>query len=307
MDIKMKKNKFKKYFPFFLMMTPGLLYLLVNNYIPMAGIIIAFKNYKFNTGILGSKWCGLSNFTYLFSTGDAWRITRNTILYNVAFIVLDMFLAVTIAIILNDVKHSVSKKIYQTMILFPYLISMVVVSYLVYGFLSPVSGFINNTLLASFGKDGIAWYSEPKYWPFILVFVQTWKSVGYSSVIYLASLTGIDPGYFEAAQLDGATKFQQIRYITLPCLKGTIVTMLLLQIGKIFYSDFGLFYQVPMNSGALYDVTSTIDTYVYRGLMESYNISMSAAAGVYQSVVGFILVLLANKVVSKFSEENALF
>ncbi len=303
----MKKHRIKKYIPFFIMMAPGLAYLIINNYIPMLGIVIAFKNYKFNTGILGSKWCGLSNFTYLFSTGDAWKITRNTILYNVVFIILDMFLAITIAIILNDVRNAVSKKIYQTFILFPYLISMVVVSYLVYGFLSPASGFVNNTFLKALGKEGIAWYSEPKYWPFILVFVQVWKSVGYSSVIYLAALTGIDPGFYEAAELDGASKMQRVRFITLPCLKGTIITMLLLQIGKIFYSDFGLFYQVPMNSGVLYDVTSTIDTYVYRGLMESYNISMSAAAAFYQSVVGFILVLIANKVVSKVNEENALF
>lgn len=289
-----------------IMMLPGLIYLLVNNYIPMFGMMLAFKDFKYNKGILGSDWVGLKNFTYLFKTGDAWKITRNTILYNGAFIIIDMVLAVSVAIMLNDIRKNWHKKAFQTFILLPYLVSMVVVSYIGYAFLSN-TGFLNNTILPLLGLDTASWYTEPKYWPFIIIFVHVWHGIGYYCIIYLSSLVGIDPGYYEAAQLDGATKWQQIKYVTLPFLKGTIITMFLLSIGRVFYSDFGLFYQVPMNSGSLYDVTSTIDTYVYRGLMQNYNVSMSAAAGVYQSLVGFVLVVLANKVVKKISNENALF
>lgn len=303
----MKKSvNLKKYFPFMIMMLPGLIYLLVNNYIPMFGMMLAFKDFKYNKGILGSDWVGLKNFTYLFKTGDAWKITRNTILYNGAFIIIDMVLAVSVAIMLNDIRKNWHKKAFQTFILLPYLVSMVVVSYIGYAFLSN-TGFLNNTILPLLGLDTVSWYTEPKYWPFIIIFVHVWHGIGYYCIIYLSSLVGIDPGYYEAAQLDGATKWQQIKYVTLPFLKGTIITMFLLSIGRVFYSDFGLFYQVPMNSGSLYDVTSTIDTYVYRGLMQNYNVSMSAAAGVYQSLVGFVLVVLANKVVKKISNENALF
>jgi len=300
-------KKWRKYGPFFIMMVPGLLYFLINNYIPMFGTVLAFQDFKYNLGITGSRFVGLDNFKYLFSTGDAWKITRNTLAYNAAFIFVDIFCAVSVAIIINDIRNKTHKKIFQTLILLPYLISMVVVSYIVYGFLSTSSGFVNNTLLQALGKEKVYWYTEPKYWPFILVFVHVWKNIGYSCIIYLATLVGIDSGYYEAASIDGATKLQQIRYITLPFLKGTIITMFLLSVGKIFYSDFGLFYQVPMNSGALYDITSTIDTYVYRGLMQNYNVSMSAAAGLYQSLVGFILVVSVNKIVHKVSEENALF
>lgn len=301
-----KKENIKKYIPFMIMMLPGLIYLFVNNYIPMFGMILAFKNYKYNKGIFGSKWVGFDNFQYLFQTGDAWNITRNTILYNGAFIIIDMVFAVTVAIMLNDIRRNWHKKAFQTFILLPYLISMVVVSYIGYAFMSN-TGFLNNTILPLLGIDPVSWYTTPKYWPFIIIFIHVWHGIGYYCIIYLSSLVGIDPGYYEAAQLDGATKWQQIRYVTLPFLKGTIITMLLLSIGKIFYSDFGLFYQVPMNSGALYDVTSTIDTYVYRGLMQSYNVSMTAAAGVYQSVVGLVLVVAANALVKRISKENAIF
>lgn len=302
---RLRHKKMRKYWAVYLMALPALLYLLINNYLPMGGMIIAFKNYRYDKGIWGSPWAGFSNFEFLFKTKDAWLITRNTILYNLAFIVLNMILAITVAILLNEIHSKTAHKVYQTVLLLPFLLSMVVVSYLVYGFLSPDQGFINRTVL---GMDrAISWYSEAKYWPFILVFVHLWVSVGYYCIIYLSTLVGIDKGYYEAADLDGASMWQKIRYITLPCLKPTMITMLLLALGKIFYSDFGLFYQVPLNAGALYDVTSTIDTYVYRGLMQSSNVGMSAAAGAYQSLVGFILVLTANWVVNRISKENALF
>ena len=301
------KKKMRRYVPIYLMALPALIYIVINNYIPMGGMVIAFKNYKYNMGIWGSDWAGFGNFEFLFKTKDAWLITRNTILYNAAFIILDTILAIALAILLNEIRSKKMKKFYQTAILLPYLLSMVIVSYLVYGFLSPDQGFVNKTLMAGLGLDGQNWYTKPEIWPFIIVFVHIWVIVGYNCIIYLSTLVGVDKSYYEAADVDGATMWQKIRYITLPCLKPTMITMILLSIGRIFYSDFGLFYQVPLNSGALYDVTSTIDTYVYRGLMQSSNVGMSSAAGVYQSVVGFILVLVANGVVNKVSKENALF
>lgn len=299
--------KFKKYFPFYIMMLPAVIYLVINNYLPMFGIILAFKEYTVKGGILGSKFVGLNNFKYLFATKDAFIITRNTILYNLAFIVIGTVFSIMIAILLSEVKGSKSKKVYQTVVLYPYLISIVVAAYLVNSFLSTETGFINSTVLKALGLEGVSWYSEAKYWPVILVIVNLWKTFGYSTILYLATLIGIDRGYYEAAALDGAGRWKQIKYITLPFLKPTIITMTLLSIGRIFYSDFGLFYQVPMNSGALIDVTNTIDTYVYRGLMQLGDIGMSAAAGLYQSMVGFILILAANYVVSRVSKENALF
>ena len=216
-------------------------------------------------------------------------------------------MSIAIAILLNEIRSKKLKQVYQTVFLLPYLISIVVVSYLVFAMLSIDSGFINKSVLAALGRDSIAWYTEPKYWPFILVIVYLWKTFGYNSIIYYATLVGVDHSYYEAAAIDGATRWQQIRHVTLPALTPTIITLTLLSVGKIFYSDFGLFYQVPMNSGPLLDVTNTIDTYVYRGLIQLNDLGMSSAAGVYQSLVGFILVLAANKVVSRVDKDNALF
>lgn len=299
-------KKLKRYIPLYLMLIPGAVYLMINNYAPMAGIVVAFKNYNYQKGIFGSDWNGIKNFTFLFKTKDAWTITRNTICYNLVFIILGTIAAITVAILLSEIKNTRAKKTYQTIILLPFLVSIVVVSYIVYGFLSTEYGLVNH-LLQRFGSDKISWYSTEKYWPVILVMVHAWKNIGYNTILYYATLMGIDTSYYETAVVDGATRWQRIRYITLPSLIPTISILTLMSISKIFYSDFGLFYQVPMNSGPLIDVTNTIDTYVYRGLMETSNIGMSAAAGVYQSVVGFILVITANKLVSKFDEDSALF
>ena len=216
-------------------------------------------------------------------------------------------LAIAVAILLNEIHSSLAKKIYQTTILVPFLISIVVVSYLVYAFLSSDSGFINNSILKPLGMEPISWYTSPQYWPFILVLINIWKGIGYSCILYYATICGIDHSLYEAAVVDGANRWQQVWNITLPCLKSTIIILTLMNLGNIFRSDFGLFYQVPMNSGPLQNVTSTIDTYVYRGLMQTNNIGMSSAAGVYQSVVGFILVISANLVVRKVDESSALF
>lgn len=299
-----KKAIIKRYLPLYLMFLPGAIYLLINNYIPMAGIVVAFKKYNVRTGIWGSPWAGFSNFKFLFNGSDAWTITRNTILYNVGFIILNTVIGIIFAIFICDTLNRKLKKIYQSAILFPYLMSAVILGYIVYAFLSNSTGIVNNTFL---GGDGISWYSSPQYWPYILLFVNTWKGVGYGCLIYISAINGIDSSLYEAASLDGATKWQQITHVTLPFLKPTVITLTLMSIGRIFYSDFGLFYQVPRNSGLLYSTTNVIDTYVYRGLMEQSNIGMSAAAGFYQSIVGFIIVLAANLAVRKISPEDALF
>ena len=302
-----RSEKVKKWLPLYLMMLPGAIYLIVNNYIPMFGMIIAFKKVDFSKGIFASDWIGLKNFEFLFASDDAAVITRNTILYNVAFIFLNTTLGILFAIFICDILNKRLKKLYQSAILFPFLMSMVIVGYIVYAFFSMQSGIVNKTILPLLGKDPIFWYNEPKYWPAILIFVNTWKGIGYGCLIYISAINGIDPTYYEAAELDGAGKLKQIWHITLPCILPSIITLTLLSIGKIFYSDFGLFYQVPRDSGMIYSTTNVIYTYVYRGLMKQGNIGMSSAAGVYQSVVGFVLVLLSNLVVRKVSKENALF
>lgn len=290
----------------FSMMVPGLAYLIINNYIPMAGLAIAFKRFDYSKGIWGSEWCGFSNFTYLFKTRDAFNIIRNTVLYNLVFIVLGTVLAVTIAIMLNSLRGAMNKKIYQTVILIPYLISMVVVSYIVYGFLSQESGFLNN-MLVSVGGESVSWYTQAKYWPFILTTVHLWKSFGYTSILYYATVIGIDSTLYEAATVDGANKWKQIWHVTLPGLRGTIITMVLLNIGRMFYSDFGLFYQVPMRSGLISSVTDTIDVFVYKALTQLNDVGRASAAGFLQSILGFILVFGANLIIRKIDEESALF
>lgn len=300
-------KKMGRYWPMYLMLLPGFVYLVINNYIPMAGITVAFKQYNVRDGIFKSPNVGLKNFEFLFKTNDAWLITRNTILYNLAFIVLDAVLAIAVAIILNEIVSKKAKQFYQTVILIPFLISMVVVSYLVFAFLSNGNGFINNTVLPAFGMDAVDWYNQAKYWPFLLILIHVWKSLGYNCILYYATICGIDHSLYEAAAVDGANRWQRIKNITLPSIKSTIIILTLMNLGNIFRSDFGLFYQVPMNSGALLETTNTIDTYVYRGLMQTNNIGMSSAAGVYQSIVGCILVLTVNLIVRKIDSESSLF
>ena len=299
--------KIKKWTPIYLMMVPGALYLLINNYIPMFGLVIAFKQVDFQKGIFESPWIGFQNFQFLFQTKDAFVITRNTLLYNIAFIILNTVIGIVFAIFICDITWKAGKKVYQSAILFPYLMSWVIVGYIVYAIFAMQYGIANKSILPAFGMDPIMWYNDPKYWPAILIVTNTWKGIGYGCLIYISSINGIEASYFEAAELDGANKFQQIWHITLPEILPSVITLTLLSIGRIFYSDFGLFYQVPRDSGLLYSTTNTIDTYVYRGLMKLGNVGMASAAGFYQSVVGFILVLLSNWVVRKISPDNALF
>lgn len=311
----MKKQKTKKSWwslrqsiPVYILILPGILYMLINNYMPMFGVLIAFKKLNFKKGIIGSPWAGLDNFKFLFASRSAFSIFRNTLCYNLVFILLSTLLGITVAILLSEIRQKMALKAYQTLILLPYLMSYVIVSYLGYAFLSGQTGFINNTLLPFFGSSAhVDFYQEPKYWPFILTFVNLWKGLGFSSVIFLSSVVGISSEYYEAAKVDGATKWQQITRITLPCLKPIVITMTILSLGRIFSSDFGLFYQLPKNSGALYDVTQTLDVYVYNMLMNNSNFALSSAASVFQSIVGCICILGANALIRKISSEDAMF
>jgi putative aldouronate transport system permease protein len=304
---KSKKRNARSNFALFLIALPGIAYLIINNYIPMFGIFLAFKNYSYVKGIFGSDWCGFSNFEFLFKTKDAWIMTRNTILYNVAFIILGTIMAIFVAILMCELGERMRVKFFQAALLLPNLLSWVVIGFIAYAFLNADTGFINKTILTGLGIDPVTWYSKAEAWPPILIIVNLWKNIGYQSIVYMAAISGIDKSIYEAAAIDGASKVKQIFKITLPMLKPTVTILTLMSIGRIFYSDFGLFYQVPQNSGALYSTTQTIDTYVYRGLMELNNVGMSSAAGLYQSLVGFILVLIANAIVRKFDSENALF
>ncbi len=302
-----KKIRWKRFIPIYIMILPGFVYLIINNYLPLFGMVIAFKDLDFRKGILASDWAGFSNFEYLFASKDAFVMTRNTLGYNILFIILGIVLGVFCAIMLNEIRSKISLKIFQTLILIPFLLSYVVVNYLVYAYLAPDTGLVNNSILKALGIAPIAWYTEAKYWPFILIFVNTWKTIGFSTILYYSSIIGISSEYYEAAALDGATKWQQIKNITLPLLKPIIVTLFILNVGRIFNSDFGLFYQVTRNSGMLYETTRTIDVYVYNALMNNNDYAMSSAASVFQSIVGCATLLVANFIVRKVQPEDSLF
>lgn len=288
------------------MMIPGVVYLFINNYIPISGLVIAFKRFNYQQGIWGSDWAGLSNFTYLFKTQDAFNIIRNTLCYNIVFIFLGQIVAITIAIMLYFLQGKTRKKFYQTVILIPYLISIVVVAYIVFGFLSQEHGVVNR-LLMSLGLEPISFYTTTTWWPLIFIIVNLWKGFGYSSIVYYATVLGIDSGLYEAASIDGANIWQKVWHITLPGLKYTVITLVLMSLGGIMYSDFGLLYQVPMQSGLISSVTDTIDVYVYRALTQTNDIGRSAAAGFLQSVVGFALIMTVNGIVRKVEKDSALF
>ncbi len=302
-----KKIKWKQVIPIYLLGLPGIIYMICNNYLPMFGIVIAFKKLNFSKGILGSDWVGFKNFEFLFQSSTAFTIIRNTVLYNVVFILLGNVVAIMLAILLNEITKRFAARIYQSAILLPFLMSWVIVSYLGYAFLSADTGLINSSIFKSLGIAPINWYNTPKYWPIILTLVSIWKGAGYSMIIYYSSIVGISKDYYEAATVDGATKWHQIKNITLPLIVPTVITLMILSMGRIFASDFGLFYQLPRNTGTLYDVTQTIDVYVYNALMKRSDFGMSSAASVFQSVVGFFMVLITNAIVRRKSKENALF
>ena len=302
-------NLLRQNVSFYLMMLPGFVATLVFSYLPIFGIIIAFKKFEPMQGIWGSPWAGLSNFAFLFRSSDSIIILRNTICYNLVFIFGGLVLNVGLAILLSSVTNKLRSKVYQTVLMMPHFLSYIIVSYIVFAFLNTESGFINESILKKLGMEAINWYVDPKPWPFILIFVHFWKSIGYGSVVYLAAIAGIDREIYEAAEIDGANGWKQILYITLPSLKSIMIIMTILNIGKIFNADFGLFYQVPMNSGALYNATNVINTFVYNSLGQGgvLGVGMSSAASFFQSVVGFVLVLVSNAIVRKIDAESAMF
>lgn len=305
------KGSFKRDLPLYIMLLPGIIVLIVNNYIPMVGVIIPFENYinhgGFFQSIAQSQFTGFTNFQYLIQNPDALNATRLTILYNLLFISLDLVVPVALAIAMSEMWSKRLGNFYQTLMFLPYFISWIVVSYVVFSFFVDQQGFVNSTILRSLGISSIDFYADPKYWPFIVTFFHLWKYTGYNLIVYIAALSGISGDYYEAAALDGATKWQQIRHITLPMLKTTMVILTLLAVGRIFNGDFDLFFNVPNNMGALYPTTQVLDNYVYIVLKNMFDVGMSSAAGLYQAVVGCVVVVIANICVRKVDPESSLF
>ncbi len=296
-----KKNK-----SIYFMILPGILFFLLFAYVPMVGVITAFKDYDIRKGIFGSSWNGFENFNFFFSSGDALKITFNTFSLNLLFLIFSTIISVALAIFLNGVMKNSFKRITQSLMFLPYFVSWAIVGIITQGFFASDNGAINS-FLRLLNIEPVSWNSTPGLWPFILVVFYIWKWCGYNLVIYLATITGFDMECYEAASIDGASKFQQIRYITIPLLMPTILVLALLQIGKIFYGDFGMFYSIIGDNGILYATTDVIDTYVYRALRQMSDFGMASAIGVYQSVLCFILVFGSNLLVRKYQSDGALF
>lgn len=284
---------------------PGLIFLVAFYYMPMLGLVIPFKKMDYSLGILKSPWVGFKNFEFLFKTKDAFRITRNTLCLNLLFIVVTLLLSITLSLLLYELGKK-SVKVYQTALFVPYFVSWIVASYVLYALINPQMGVIPR-ILADLGMDVKNFYNEPSYWPFILLASYVWKNIGYMTLLFYSTLISIDLTYFEAAAIDGANKFQITFKISIPHMLPVIILMTLMQIGKIFYADFGMFYFLTRDSGVLYSTTDVIDTYVYRALCVTGDIGMASAAGLYQSVVGFLLVMASNLVVKKTNDEYAIF
>ncbi len=294
------------------MVLPGTVWYLLLRYLPMFGIVMSFLDYRlptrkmpFPVNLLHSEWVGLDNFKFLF-TADSGVMIRNTIGYNAAWIILGLIISVTFAIMMSELTHKFSAKLYQTTMFFPYFLSWVVAAYFLFAFLDPTNGMIVRAQRAA-GGAVIDWYNEPKYWPYILTICNVWKCTGYSSVLYLSAITGIDRAQYEAASVDGASKWQQVMHVTLPHLKPMIIILLIMNVGKIFNADFGLFWSVPMNSAPLFPATQVVDTYVYRAYRFTNNVGMSTAAGFLQNLVGFVCIMTANTIVRKLDEDSSLF
>ena len=303
-----KKDVIKRNAALFALASPAVIIIFMFRYLPMGGAIVAFKDYNVRQGIFGSPWVGFENFEFFFKSSDAWRVIRNTLGLNLLFIFTGIIVAVTLALIMYEIKSRTAIKIYQTSLILPHFFSMIIVSYIVYAFLNPRIGILNQ-ILSVFGDQWINynWYTKADKWPGILLMVSVWKKMGMDMVIYYAGLMGINNEYFEAAELDGANKIQKIWYISIPSIKSLIIMMSILALGGIFSADFGLFYSVPMNSGLLYETTDVIDTYIFRALKEVGDVGMSSAVGLFQSVVGFVTVVTTNTIVNKIDSDSALF
>nr|WP_238655731.1 ABC transporter permease subunit [Paenibacillus piscarius] len=286
---------------------PAIAFFLIFSYLPMPGLYLAFIKYNYSDGIFGSAFAGLENFRFLVMTGDLWRLTFNTIAYNIAFILLGNMLQITVAVLLNEMRSKWFKKVSQTMMFLPYFVSAVLIGLIAYNILSYDYGILNS-VLHSLGLDPVKAYSSPEAWPFIIVITYLWQSTGYGSIVYFAAIMGLDSEIVEAAEIDGANAFQRIRYIVLPWLKPTFIILLLFSLGGILKGNFGLFFNlVGANNTALYASTDIIETYVFRSLMTNFNFSMGSAVSLYQSLFGFVVVLSANWLVKKVSPDNSLF
>jgi putative aldouronate transport system permease protein len=272
----------------------------------MAGMVIAFKSYSYTDGIFGSPWAGFSNFEFLFQSGKAWLITKNTVIFNFIFMIVNNLLEIIIAIILSELAGKYFKKFLQSAIFLPYFISWVVAGAIVYNLLNYEFGAVN-TFLKSIGLNPIDVYNNPDYWVYILTFFSAWKIVGYGTVIYLATITAIDSEMYEAAKIDGANLMQRIMHITVPFLIPTIIILILLKVSSIARGDFGMFYQLIGNNGILFDKTDVIDTYAFRALLELQEFGMSSAVGVYQSVLNFVIIIVVNEAVKRYNRDSALF
>ena len=304
-----KRRRFfrKDDIPLYLMASPAVIYLFIFNYLPMAGLLIAFQNYHNTQGIFGSPFIGLKNFEFLFSTTDAFIITRNTVLYNLVFIAFNMCIALLLSLMMSMLRSQRTAKVVQTVYMLPYFLSYAVINIVVYAFLDRGNGLVNSIMGQMGLPDKTNWYFQMSLWPPLLVFVNAWRGVGYQTVLFLAVISGISAELYEAAMLDGANKIQQARYVTLPQLRFIMGISIVLAMANIFRGDFGLFYVVTRNTGRIYPVTDVIDTYIFRSLTMLSNVGMSAAAGLYQSVVGLIMVIIVNKVVSRIDPESAMF
>ncbi len=295
------------------MVLPGAIWFFLLRYLPMFGIVMAFQDYKIYSkspslvnNIIHSNWVGLKNFRFLYTTKDSWAMIRNTMGYNILWIALGLIISVSFAIMLNEITNKFTAKVHQTLMFFPYFLSWVVASYFVLAFLDPTKGLLVH-LQRSWGMEPVNWYNDNRPWPVILTIANVWKLTGYSTILYLAAITGIDASQYEAASIDGASKWQQIKYVTLPHLRTMVAILLIMNVGKIFNADFGLFWNVPMNSGPLFPTTQVIDTFVYRALKATGNIGMSSAAGLMQNIVGFICLMAANTAVRRVDSESSLF
>ncbi len=304
-----KKSFLKKcwnYRLLLLMISPAVIYFLIFSYVPMAGLVLAFKRYDFSLGMFRSPWVGFENFKFLFNSGKLGTLFLNTVLYNAVFIAVGLFCEVMVSVILSEIGGRIYKKLCQTFIFLPYFVSMVVIGSITYNLLNYQYGFVNN-IIQSLGRERINFYADAKWWPYFLIAINTWKTIGYGSVVYLATITGIDSEIHEAARIDGASVLQRIRYITIPCLIPTMITLTLLNVGSIFRGNFQMFWNVVGSNSLLYKTTDVIDTYVYRSLQESTNYGMTAATGMLQSVLCFFMIITVNAIVKKISAESALF
>ncbi len=299
-------QKLYKYRMYLLMLAPAVIYTLIFAYYPMAGIVMAFKKYNYEGGIWGSPWNGLQNFEFFFKSGQAGIVMRNTVLYNVAFILVGTFTQVALAILLTEIHSKKFRKVTQSMMFLPYFISWVIVGVMAFNIFSSDYGFLNR-LITSLGGEKVAFYTKPEAWPFILVFFGTWKGVGYGSVMYLAAIMGIDTSIYEAAEIDGANVFQRIFKVTIPMIMPTMIILLLMSVGGIFRGNFDMFYNLVGNNGLLYNYTDVIDTLSMRALISSGDFGMSSAIGLFQSVLCFITVTIVNKLVRCYDRDYALY